>query len=609
MKQKLGSISKDAYMLNFVFYFFPKLPYDIILHIYSLLTIPHILILQSISHDEYIRSVRIKQITNKRYSFDYPEITERTSPADLISQTKEIIQIKESFKIMINLTRNWPSNIIPVEIELPSRFASKLLNELLGDSTNFDLALKFSELDYEDYINLQTSKKSQLVSSIIAYEVSGGSQNSTHGLDLDFLNYSNLRIFSLEDYDNIDTLNLDSIFYTLTELTVTNIFEDDFLTKFINLKILWINYVQTFYIKHLPRNIIALTLQNIDYEESSCIRINSSAEWPQTLKSITFNKIQEYWNEDVCHCKLPENLEILKYSSADVTWQTLPELPESLIELHFDTLSQNELDIDDLFQSKLQFISIQGLTLVHDPNISIEALHGLKVFSVSVEVCDFPLDSIYFENAKSSLRELSIYFEKQLFPSTNLNFSDFNKLTSISLSGCKIGDLNILELPACLISLEISRDYFKLVDNTCSLFANPPRYHNLLHLKIYGIKHFSPRVQFPTNLETLRISHYRTRRILSKIMNLKYLTYFEINESVGPMYILDDFREVASRNTNFISTLKSLEINFGKHSRKVVMDSFCDKFENVFGKKIVSREYNFGTFVMKFEEVERIYFI
>ncbi|KAK6462347.1 hypothetical protein DFJ63DRAFT_153131 [Scheffersomyces coipomensis] len=605
MKQQRISSYNDGYILKFFLRLFPKFPYDIMLKILQLLPIPHILILQSISNDDYTKSLKIQQITNQRFLVDYPIFEKRSTSADFIT-TRKIFEIKQTFRIMAELTRSQKENIIPVKIQFSTKycfrkvFPVKLLNELLGDSNNFDLALKLPKLAYKEYIKLQRYKKSLNVSSLTIDEVENR-RGHFRNIDLDFSNYSNLNSFGLTTLAHIRSLNLNSVLYKLTELEIVDCFDVDYITKFVNLKILSLQFNDTFYVKRLPRNVITLCLKN--FSTVCNLIIESSEDWPQNLNSLCMYIYSSNGLEGVTNNKLSPNLEKLQINCYK-SWKSLPELPESLIELKFDTSSKEELDINELFQLRLPIISIKGFKLVNDLNTSIEAIDGLEKFSISANDCDFPLDSIYFENAKSSLRDLSVHFWKQSFPSTNLNFSEFTKLTNISLTGCKIINLSVLELPVSIIRLSINDDYFESVDNTCSLFSNPSRYRNLLHLIIYGIEYISPRVQFPMNLESLEISHYRNRKILSKIINLKRLTFFRTEEKIDDLNIFDDFIMHPNRSPYFKSNLKRLEMHIGQLVDKTVVDGFYDKIEKVFEKKAVNRTYPCRILFQEFDEME-----
>ncbi|KAK6463594.1 hypothetical protein DFJ63DRAFT_125689 [Scheffersomyces coipomensis] len=631
MKQQKESFYSDEYISRFYKLLFPKFSYDLIVQTLSYLTIPKILLIQSLVNDEYIKRIKINQITKRRLYIEHFSCSGFTPEEFRISERKR----RKIFQDILTLIKSYPDNIVPIYFNFFNKFPIGSINELLRKLENYDIALEFDELNYPQCKKLEGYKGSSNVTRISIDTVTLVDRRFPTYVDLNFSNYANLKTFEVQEFINVRSLRLDGSFESLTFLSIRDIFHEDYLAKFINLKTLCLEFQKNLNIRKLPRNIISLYL--IPLYEISEIFIDSTSDWPQNLRSLSFTISDSAFNA-VRH-KLPPYLVKLEINYLTKIENSLPQFCYYLSELflNFDDDGSNLIDyiadeyfddvdeedeeseeesdeyeeyysahdegshgyicVEEVFSNQLQTIDVRSLGLICQSENQIHVSYKLEKLKLYVTECLFSMDRISFERAKLSLKTLSISINDYKFSLSNLDFSQFSKLSLIYLSGCNIDNLNSFFLPPYLKLLIIKKNHFKSIDSTSPLFNKSYRYPHLqvLLLKSCDVDYISPRINLPTNLKKLSLPHYGTKQVLRHIIKHKTLTSFNLEKCLSNLNIFDEFvpkrRTGKEKTTHFNQLNLHLKMNYSK----IELTKFYDKIEAVFGKRIKTREYNYYT--------------
>ncbi|KAK6463584.1 hypothetical protein DFJ63DRAFT_312893 [Scheffersomyces coipomensis] len=571
------SFYDDTYIETFFNKIFPKFPYDLIVNILQFLSIPEILVLQSLIEDNYVKRIRINQIKKHRLSIicDSIDFDEEID--------KKFLQIKQMFQTIVRLTKSDPHNIIPVDITFfCESMVIDCLDDWLDNATNFDIVLILYRCHC---FELQNYKKSSMITKIY---VEHSACESSQDFRLDFSIYSNLKEI---EYccGYLKSLNLDSSFETLTSLAIPDIYSQEYLSRFINLKHLKIEFQEDFHIKKLPRNILTLWLEGL-YVNSDII-IQSSDDWPKNLNSLSIIMGANFRSESISSYKLPSNLESLTINSVEVS-NIFPEFPSLLRDLELQSHSKNPLYFSSILEMGYRKLVLDGFIPVDDSISSLKVAQGLEELSFVFPSCSFSLDSIDFEGAKSTLRSLSLAFKNYQCSFTRVNFGEFSKLKSIKLEGCNI-ELENLILPTCLNELEIEFDHFTSIDDNCPLFSNPYIYSRLQSLKFSScqVGFISPNVSLPINLRTLFIPHCNDVRFLSNVINHTSLNHFGIWKLTS-FEIFDDLEIFNTEgSSNFTTNINKLEFEiYCTPFTDSIIENFYNQIESTFRKKIANRK-------------------
>ncbi|KAK6465906.1 hypothetical protein DFJ63DRAFT_36095 [Scheffersomyces coipomensis] len=599
---KPGPFYTDAYIAKFFKSTFPNFAYDLIIQTFQFLTIPEFLLLQSLIKDDYISSIKIDQITKKRFIAIDSDCSFGEDKQSVVDDN--IIQ-KENFKILVQAANSIPNNLIPVRFWFLEIFRSKMINESIDCYDNFDIAFQFCDLNYPQYKKLERYRKSSYVTELLIYSIQFIDRKYPNNIDLDFSSYVNLRTFKVNRLTNVRSIKLDSSFETLTDLSTLDKFHEDYLASFINLKNLSLRFQKNLKIKKLPRSIVTLELKPL-YEISEII-INSSSDWPEDLRSLSLEISDS--SLDQVRNKLPLQLKSLKISYLSTIEKSIPDLPFALndLELRYSPKVLEDpnlsvfLDPKQIFSSGLETLKIYSLILLNESKNQIHVLHGLQKLTIWIRECLFSLDNIILDKAKSSLKYLVLKIDKYEFEFSSLDFSEFSELTSITLMGCNISSLHHFMLPPCLNNLEFHNNHFALIDHTCPIFSDSWRYPNLHYLTFYScdIDYISPRINLPINLRTLAIPHYQTKRLLESILRHNSLTYFNLRNSLTSFDMFDDFISTTRKTKSNIHTM-DLNLEDRLTQDKAGLDEFYDKIEIVFQKKIVKRVYRWRYLYLTF---------
>ncbi|KAK6463583.1 hypothetical protein DFJ63DRAFT_312892 [Scheffersomyces coipomensis] len=587
----------DFFIATFFNNIFPKFPYDSIVGILRLLSIPEIVILQTLINDDYVKGIRIDQITKQRLTVRYRDSKKGMDPCLLRSIFQEKFKIKTLFHTITDLTKFEHINPIPVEFNFQSTksFPILYLDEFIRNSNSFDIALNFFMLKYSQFKKLENCKKAMCVSIIRISDIVGKGNQS---VDLDLSKYSNLKVFECRYCLNFKSLRLDSAFNTLTKLIIPDVCDQDYLSKFINLKYLDINFKEEFVIKKVPRTIVTLCL--ISYNENSEIIIQSQDDWPKGLESVEFNVFRKAFEGVIIG--LPfylKKLTIMYRDNSEFT-VNLPSLPASLIEFDIATLG-------DYTYMDSTIVSIQGdnlkkleffrICLLDDSTKPVYIAPGIEEFKFRSGKCSFDLNDLNFEYAKLSLKKLEICFmEKHVF--TQLDFEEFSKLESVILESCIIENLNNLKLPLSLRSLRFRLNHFISVDHSCPLFGDPMKYPNLVSLSFMNcdIDYISTEIQLPKYLQILEVPLSNNKQLFSKILNHECLTYLRIFPLTSLEYF-DKFKDFSISNSHNNSKIRRLEciLPYPASDTDLTVKVY-KSIEKAFGKIIERKWFRSNTF-------------
>ncbi|KAK6463593.1 hypothetical protein DFJ63DRAFT_312902 [Scheffersomyces coipomensis] len=582
VKRRRLSFNNDEYILKFFKHCFPKFPYDILIIILSLLPIPKIILLQSLINDDFVKLIRIKQITKLPWCIKYPHDTFPMNFEDKMRINDEIIKTNQLTKRVVKLSKTISNNNFQINFDFSesSLCPIKTLDYVLGNAKNIVLELELGSLKY---IEIEKFKCFQLAGNVIKMSFKkeiGIDIQEPCNIELDISNYSKLETLKTPYSSNVKKLSLDSSFQTLTDLTTTSIIDNEDLSKFTNLKSLSICYGKDLYIKKLPRSIISLF---IDFEDNGNeIKIESKDDWPPSLTTLSL-LISDRAFGDV-GSNLPETLKSfqIEYNSEHSTY--FPQLPHSITELIIKS-DYAEKCMDNLLHKGLRKIEIKVIPL-NEPYMEIFLPQGLSEFHWSIPYCPFLLDGLIFNNTKASLKTLHIERIANDIPFNNLNFEDFSTLEEITLDGCKIS-LHNLKLPISLKSLKV-RDESLSIDKMTVLFKDPHKYFNLQNLQLLCRKGYTCcRIKLPINLRTLAMPCFDSKQLFIKIFNNKSLMKAKVYDESYIVTLSDEFGD-RENNSNFDRLRFSLKTSFNR----TIIDSFYDNIESITRRKIPNRVYN-----------------
>ncbi|KAK6462668.1 hypothetical protein DFJ63DRAFT_335981 [Scheffersomyces coipomensis] len=588
----------DEYIYKFFTKFYGKLPIELKVAILSHLSIPKILLLKSLINDDETRSLPIKSITKDKIHAGVCRC-ENIHLENRLSRKEALINTDDIIPIIVHVNTDERCREFDLtRTELTgSAYWFKKVSRSYDFESNADLELSFDEITYSKCEELKEFPGYYNVSGINISELTG-----THYLrSLDFSKFTNLEQFQIISNNSLSKLSLSpTIFEKVTDLAIDNVLEEEFYSKFINLKRfdIHIQKGRNLHIASIPRRVetLKITVEHIRIALKSTggqIIINSSEDWPQHLKHLTLDDSRYLVCNftEVSKYKLPSYLRTLKTSGFPYG-RLLSQLPDSLIDLNMDITrhtidfegSSNE-QVDFEFPSSLRNINLQLLD-VNAKDKTYNLPKGLKTF-IAIG-CDFkiPFNNFNFNTCNTCLEHLE--FENNSIEFTNLYFTNFTKLKVIKLSGCRIDSLTYFTPPSCLKVLELCNNPIKSIDETCPLFNNPARYNMLEKIEISEskISFISSKIDLPINLQSLTIRD-------AKIQNFCFTPSIVNHKSLRNLWLSRlqsiDFCDDDKSENKCESSIKTLYLGVNSH-----LHTWCFKdikkfylnLETCLGKKI-----------------------
>ncbi|KAK6462698.1 hypothetical protein DFJ63DRAFT_170288 [Scheffersomyces coipomensis] len=602
------------------------------IQILSYLSIEDIVLFKSLINDVEIEDVPIKDITKERlrieYMRDHDELIhseeldlefgsneEKMAMKLLKMHFHHIEQSQLKLQKLIKLNKVC-QDIIPIHIDSVNahHIPLKFLNGFSGESQKFDLILEVENLSHKSISDLDEFSYPDIISGIIITSVPTSDFSTDFNIDFeskmyDLSRYKNLRLLNVPSFSTYSSIFSPNLFNTLTDLIINNICEFEYLSHFNKLERLEveINAEEEFYIKDLPRRISKLKLI-VDVDVDPVI-INSSDDWPPNLKSLSLK--DDYCDEppfvNFQNYDLPSNL-----TSLDVEGHFLDGLldksPVSLTEL---TLSQESYyDNSQLINFKIPHgITKLDLTEFNSSNNSLDLPSGLQSFKLFNCNFSMPVNDFNFDHCKSSLRVFEVESYKNPISFTNLDFSEFSKLTNISIADCAITSLSSFNPPTCLRYLDIIDNSIKTLDESCPLFNNPSKYSQFVEatFKDCQITRISPNIKWPIHLQDLFISDSCEKKFFFTSSIARHKSLRKLHLGVLSSIHIYDLNITKSGDP---SKFEKLTFTFTSDSipkTKQDYNRFYDKIEFHVGKKIQKRAYKTNLnkdVVMKFVDTK-----
>ncbi|KAK6466033.1 hypothetical protein DFJ63DRAFT_311110 [Scheffersomyces coipomensis] len=554
MEESEDQLYDDLYVAKFFKVRFPDLCYDLIVAIFKLLDTSTIILLQSLINDKYIKAIGIQYNDSSRIHIPY--YRDQNYKHDE-SKFEEMIESEQSCNIMKELIGYNRYNVYPINLSFreTTLFPVRFIDQMLGKTKNFDISLTFDSLDYAQCHKLKHFRRSSEVTKISIEKV--GKPKRKILFDLDLSKYQKLKSFRLTNGDNISNINLSSSFGTLRDLKIAFRFDEGYLSNFVNLESLNITIIGIFNLMDLPRHITDLYIKSID--ETHRLISPSDYDWPKKIVNLTLNFDNDFIVEGFKGSNLPPGLKILTIFSDLPMESILPKLPSSLTELKiFDSYIEyagiNEssipIDFSEILSPGIETMKVMGVNLQYEEGSLLEFPKRMIDFYINTDSFFVRLDDIIFENAKDDLEYLVIIIQNYSYTFSKLDFSEFTKLSTVTLEGCNINNLSSFKIPQSLKSLRIRNNCFKSIDEKCPFLSDSVKYPNLkkLHFEECKTKNISSTIKLPINLTSLTIPYHRNKELLLNIFKHESLLLFEIDSMRKPD-IFDDFKEINGVNT------------------------------------------------------------
>ncbi|KAK6463174.1 hypothetical protein DFJ63DRAFT_312496 [Scheffersomyces coipomensis] len=419
-------------------------------------------------------------------------------------------------------------------------------------------------------------------------------------MNLDLSDFARLQKFRLVSNNSNLKLKLSpNIFENLTDLAIDNIFDSEFYSKFVNLRIfeIYIQKGRNFEIKFIPREvntmtIVAENLKETKYISDGQVIVHSPEDWPPNLRHLTLddsNNSDGVFNDAIC--KLPPYLTKLEVAGYPIN-QILSQIPITVTHLYltftFPTSGVEKSSLD--FPPSLQMLKLEGLVLETTDKI-YNVPKGVK--SLYLFSCDFSmsLNNLNFDSCKSSLEWLQFANCLDFFSLANVDYSEFSRLNEIRFSCCMISSLTNFRPPSCLNSLHISDNPIVSIDESCPLFNNERGYPLLKWICIDDcqISFISPNIELPTNLTDLTITDSTTKVFyfnssIARHVSLKYLHLSKLSR----IEFCDDIHE-SCKESNF-SLMDLTVTNDFFSTLPEALSIFYDKLELYMGRTLCNRE-------------------
>ncbi|KAK6461749.1 hypothetical protein DFJ63DRAFT_314380 [Scheffersomyces coipomensis] len=576
VSREIESFYNDYYISKFFTNSFPNFSYDLIIQIFKLLSIEQILLLQSLSQDEYIRSLKIKDITSERLvlSHLFVEIAEDELEEYMQKCQKEFVNSLSN----ASLYNKTVGNIIPISIEIndTGAFPVKYIEKLLSKA-KFHLKLTLVNLPFAECKKLE---KFRYASSVSELNLRGIRYHSPKDRDsnLNLSRYVNIQELKEYSESNLSVILSSAIPYKLSSLIINDLVEGNHISRLENLTSLSLHLTDNmdFEIKQLPRSLISLELAS----GSGFIYISSSNDWPQKLENLvlrstnlfqmTFHNLQFY--------KLPPSLRTFDFS-VSYPFNILPQLPDLLKVLKVELPSPSSYRD---FYSEASLPYLKRLVIHNDFWENDKRIIKFTSELESLKLCHmkFPIPEVDFHVMRFSLKELRIVHYNGDTALENLNFNQFQNLSVIYLKDCKINHLKYFSPPSSLKTLEIYECPISSIEESCPIFKDSSNYSFLTEIKINScpIILISPNLELPSKLEHLSIvgrtgSLTNCIHIGPSILNHKSLTYLRLG--ITPSLCLHCFPDKKCQTKlrflklivprNISSELSSISSKIGKY--------------------------------------------
>ncbi|KAK6459907.1 hypothetical protein DFJ63DRAFT_254714 [Scheffersomyces coipomensis] len=579
----------DYYIYKFFSVYYPKFPIELMVKILQYTTIQDILLFQSLTKDDETKKLEIKHITNEKLTYEI-NCKHRFKPFHFINGIANVVALMGDRE---------PSISVRLDFKEGKYFKRSCLEYIEGLPSCFNFELNFDELRYSKYDDLISFIDFTYITSLKILKMTSGERSMK-------LNFSRLYVKSFHLVTNLSHIKLTlPSFEDLTDLSIDNAFEGEYYANLVNLKTfgIYISKGRRFNIEHVPRGVTELKIvvkyvSKSENENCEYVKIKSRQDWPINLKSLTLDdsKNEAGAFKDVFGV-LPSNL--IKFSVCGHSFYKFSsQFPDSIIDLHlYSTFSVMDIPYVDLqFPSSLENIVFQNLKMIV-PNKSYNLPTRLKSFKLDFSDLSLSLNNFNFDHCKSSLKNLQISRYEEPLVFSNLNFSEFLKLTNIELVSCGIKSLSHFKPPRCLKTLQVCRNPITTIDETCDLFNNENGCPLLQSISIKGcqISFISPNIEWPINLKSLVIQDEVPKDFYFNTSIAKHESLETLYLSVLSSFKFCEVDKAIKRKTKIKSFVLSVTDDF-LPTKPYELLKFYDKIHLFLGKRVLNRKADTSVF-------------
>ena len=641
---------ENEYLKIFLEDYFPKLPFNVIIEIVSLLSFDHIVDFLLIYKKPTIRNIIIQEYYSRELHFILSPT--RRPYYSLYPQLKrEFIRFKSYFEIKQFLDEN--TDINPTKLLLVSGgdfvSMSTLMQEyrhrFVNDIKYLDITLENYELNEQDFRfllsfpNLRKLHFSTIKLTNCQKFLKSTTELRDHdGLeDIVFLGHSindwssiklpsNLRHLDLSWNNNVDinTISVppkvNEIYWNYSGITDQTLLKRTFPSN-LNTLMLTYNNLDTIDVSILPK-----TLEYIDLSYNSIRYFKSQPdcnEWPPNLKAIllSYNNIDNESLEELARIKwpaflknlvlecnpfsslaplhsLPDNLNILDLSQTRVTsfkvnsTQEYPyyKFPESLKILRLSSCELLSYTHPSL-QTSPRIKFPLGLTDLDLTECKIKSLHCFQ----------FPTSLRILALSGNGLTDLASY-NSRTGEDSHVCWTQLHNLTDLDLYSNYISSIDNWEIPQSLKRLDLRLNMFVEISLHAPLFnqafSQSTKNLKFINLSQCRIKTITEDIYIPSNLQILLMAeNFITGDLVipSTLSNHSELTTLDLagNYIQDLIFKSPGLSKLHSIDLTGNVILKAKPIT-PFETRKKVSD-FYDNLEKGFGIKFTKRKFNINS--------------